>query len=426
MYNRSPRTTSRIWTFRVAEARDLLKLDRPTEIKTKLTRRAMLKTGFLSGAALVAGLDGAAWPDLCPSQEIPGKDLSSVGKQLGTVNFIHEGSAQMDSVLGAELDGRLFTDLSALESQHLLTLTEKFYIRTRASELLPDLANWRLNVDGLVDRHQMLALKEFKTAAKPMGAHVMECAGNVRLARYGMISAANWDGVTLSDILENAKVKSQATRVLIEGFDRYASESATSVPGASWMFTLEELKSAGAFLATEMNGQPLSKDHGAPIRLVVPGWYGCTCIKWVTKMMLVDDTAEATSQMREYAGRTMQDGMPRLASGYRPAVIDQAAMPIRIEKWLLQEKVRYRVVGILWGGTRPVKDLQIRFNPDAEYVRVDNLNQVKNDPWTLWTHNWSPKEPGTYTIRLTVNDPVVQTRRLDSGYYARTVEITEV
>jgi hypothetical protein len=57
---------------------------------------------------------------------------------------------------------------------------------------------------------------------------------------------------------------------------------------------------------------------------------------------------------------------------------------------------------------------------------VDHFNQVKNDPWTLWTHAWSPTVPGTYMIRLAVKEPAVQARRLDSGYYVRTVEITEV
>jgi hypothetical protein len=241
-----------------------------------------------------------------------------------------------------------------------------------------------------------------------------------------MISVGNWAGVRLSEILDNAKVKPEATRVLISGFDHYVATSASSIPGASWVFTLEELKDAGAFLATEMNGEPLTRDHGAPVRLVVPGWYGCTCIKWVDGIKLLEDKAEATSQMQEYAARTLQKSVPRLAREFLPAVIDQAAMPIRVEKWLVNEKIRYRVIGITWGGTRPVKELGIRFNPEEDYVRVDNFNQVKNDPWTLWSHDWSPKAPGTYSIRLAVKDPAVQARKMDSGYYVRSVEITDV
>jgi len=66
------------------------------------------------------------------------------------------------------------------------------------------------------------------------------------------------------------------------------------------------------------------------------------------------------------------------------------------------------------------------FDPEEDYVPVDNFVQTRNDPWTLWTHVWSPKEPGRYSIRLVVKDPAVRTRRLESGYYVRSVEISEV
>jgi len=101
-------------------------------------------------------------------------------------------------------------------------------------------------------------------------------------------------------------------------------------------------------------------------------------------------------------------------------------MPIRVEKWLVKGKLKYRVVGILWGGIVPVNVLEIRFNPEEDYVRVHDFNHANNDPWTLWTHAWSPQAPGTYTIRLRVKEPSVPTRRLDTGYYARSLEIAEV
>jgi DMSO/TMAO reductase YedYZ molybdopterin-dependent catalytic subunit len=391
--------------------------------ETMLTRRSLLKATLLSGGALLADFGGIAWPESHRPQQ---NDPFAGGKRLGTVDFINESPVPLDIPQGAELDGRLFSDLSALEPQDLVTPTERFYIRTRASELLPNPLGWKIAVGGLVERPANLLIADVKKAAKPMGVHVMECAGNVRLTRFGLISAGNWAGVPVSEILENTKPRSTATRVLISGFDNYATVSRTSVPGASWIFSLEQLQAAGAFLATDLNDQPPTKDHGAPVRLVVPGWYGCTCVKWVNEISLVGEEAESTSQMREYAGRTLQKGVPQLAKDYQPAVMDQAAMPIRIEKWNVGGKLKYRVVGIAWGGSQPVKILQIRFNPEEDYVPVDNFHQNRNDPWTLWTHAWSPKAPGTYMIRLSVKEPAIQARRLDSGYYVRTVEIREV
>lgn len=140
----------------------------------------------------------------------------------------------------------------------------------------------------------------------------------------------------------------------------------------------------------------------------------------------MDDAAESTSQMLEYAARTHQNDSPRLAKDFLPARIDHAAMPIRVEKWRVDGKLKYRVVGLLWGGSESIPALAIRFNPEEEYVPVDLLPVPQKTPWTLWSHVWSPLTPGTYTIRLAIKNATRQPKRLDSGYYARSVEITEV
>jgi DMSO/TMAO reductase YedYZ molybdopterin-dependent catalytic subunit len=392
-----------------------------------LTRRDFAKKGAVCGGALLAGFERVAWsfPTILQGLSAAQEPFSG-GKQLGTVDFIDEPSAEMEKTQGTELDGRLYADLSNLSLEDRATPTERFYIRTRASEILPDAKSWRVHVDGHVDKPRFRTIEELRRSTKPLGLHLMECAGNVPQARFGLISVASWAGVPIAEILDNAGANPKASRVLVTGFDQYATKSRTSVPGASWIFTLKELKAAQAFLATEMNDQPLTADHGAPVRLVVPGWYGCTCIKWVERITFVDDGAGPTSQMQEYAGRTHQHGLPALARDFQPATIDPAAMPIRIEKWIVEGKIKYRVVGIAWGGTTPVKSLMIRFNPEEEYVSVARFEQTKSDPWTFWTQAWSPKEPGKYSIRLTIGDPSVRTRRLDTGYYVRTVEISEI
>jgi DMSO/TMAO reductase YedYZ molybdopterin-dependent catalytic subunit len=175
-----------------------------------------------------------------------------------------------------------------------------------------------------------------------------------------------------------------------------------------------------------MNGQPLTPDHGAPVRLIVPGWYGCASIKWVNAISIVDAEAEATSQMKEYAFKTHQRGVPNLAHEFEPAKPDPAAVPIRVEKWIVNNQIKYRVVGIAWGGSQPVGELQIRFNPEEDFVAVENVQHTASDSWTFWTHTWAPRKPDTYILRLRVADPSVRTRRLDMGFYARTVRITDL
>jgi DMSO/TMAO reductase YedYZ molybdopterin-dependent catalytic subunit len=389
----------------------------------RVTRREFVRAGLSTSGVLLAGFDKIMLPATAGARR---EDPFSGGRQLGVVEFHGEGRVQMEAVQGEELDGRLYTDLARVSLQDAVTPTEKFYIRTRASKLLPDIKSWQVRVEGFAEKPRTLALEYLRKAAKLLGLHLMECAGNVPLVRFGMISVASWTGVPLAEILDDAGAKPHAPRVLISGFDEYATKSLTSVAGASWILSLEELRTTKAFLATEMNESPLTSDHGAPVRLVVPGWYGCACIKWVNRIALVKETAAATSQMQEYAGRTHQGGVPALARDFQPATIDAAAMPVRLEKWLVEGKIKYRVVGIAWGGTAPIKSLMIRFNPEEEYVPVESFAQAKSDPWTFWAHAWSPKEPGTYSIRLAIKDSGVPTKRLDSGYYVRTVEILEI
>lgn len=386
-----------------------------------LTRRDFVWKSALASGALLLGVNH---PGLLAATVAEKPQLE--GKLLEQLQFLNEGRVEMDSTFGNELDGRLYTSLSDLSNDSLVTPTDRFYIRSRASQILPRPESWAISLDGLVAAPQKLKIAELQVAAKPLGLHLMECAGNTRAAHFGMISAGEWRGVPISEILSHAKTKSSATQVLVSGFDRYVATSVTSTPGAGWIFPLPEFAKAGAFLATQLNSMPLTRDHGAPIRLVIPNWYGCACIKWIDQISFLGDSAASTSQMLEYATRTHQVGAPSLAKDFLPARIEHAAMPIRVEKWLVDKKIKYRVAGILWGGNGSVQSLGIRFNPEEDFVPVDSLPSPQTAPWTVWSHLWTPRAPGRYTIRLALLQPELHPKRLDSGYYARSVEITDV
>src|SRR5258708_29007286 len=154
-------------------------------LKEKVTRRALVRAGLICGGALLAGFDGLARAKPGLEQE---KGAFASGKLLGLVDFADERPVQLDTAFGAELDGRLYTDLSTLAASDPVTPTAKFYIRTRASGLLPEAKSWQVSVDGLTRQRARLPIADFKGAAKPVGLHLMEFAGNLRPARFGMIS----------------------------------------------------------------------------------------------------------------------------------------------------------------------------------------------------------------------------------------------
>ncbi len=300
------------------------------------TRRRLLSVLCLTGGALACGV-GRAWPDALATG--PGYRFAT-GKRLGTIAFTGEGDPPMGAPFGAELDGRLVTDLVKLPWDGKTVPTKDFYIRTRASRLLDPRKPWQIRLgDG--ESAAALGIDELRHQARSMGVHVMECSGNSKARRFGLLSAADWRGVPLLEVLDRLPKPKQPSRILVSGFDTYVAQSRGSVPGASWLFARDEIERAGAFLATEMSGAPLPADHGAPVRLVVPDWYGCSCIKWVKAIGWVPEDTASTSQMLEYGGRTGQKGNPALARDYAPAAMDPAAMPVRVEQWLVAGRIRY-------------------------------------------------------------------------------------
>jgi DMSO/TMAO reductase YedYZ molybdopterin-dependent catalytic subunit len=332
-------------------------------------------------------------------------------------------------LLGSALDARLFTDLSTLAPDRLIVPNDKFFVRTAYPPTIDGSKPWVIQLGGPGVTSRPLGLDELKPLVRPFGACLIECAGNTNPSNFGLLSTAEWDGVPLAAILDRMQPPKGAARslVLVSGVDDFSRPSQTSVPGASWIFSRDDLDRAGAFLATTMNGAALPKDHGLPVRLIVPGWYGCACIKWVDRIELVAASAPATAQMTEFAQRTHQNGRPALARDFAPAIIDLAAMPIRVEKWIANSRPLYRIVGVMWGGSKPTNALQIRFRPDEPFVPVSDCPMPKTPrTWSLWSHIWRPPSPRRYQIVLRVNDPAIRTRRLDVFFYVREVRIDEV
>ena len=330
-------------------------------------------------------------------------------------------------------DNRLYFDLRTLNQEYLVVPNELFYIRTEQPDgpSLQNAADWQITIDGLVASPVTLHINDLLALAVDQGVALLECSGNGDGGSYfGLMSAAQWGGVPVQQVFDMVNIDAAATRVLIEGNDDHSTPSigGHSDPGASWVFTVDELNAVGAFFATEMNGVPLPPDHGAPVRLFIPGWYGCCNIKWVERITFVDDNVDSTSQMREFASRTHQSGTPSKAIDFIPATLDQTAVPIRVEKWLHNGAIVYRVVGIMWGGYELAGD-RLLFSGDGGVTWQPTVvcpTQKTNRTWTLWETIWTPASSGVTELKMAIDDPNIPTRRLDFGWYDRLVFIDEV
>jgi DMSO/TMAO reductase YedYZ molybdopterin-dependent catalytic subunit len=407
------------------------------------TRRALLGGSLSFAASLALGCSGSprqsagsggggaggggGVADGGTDMDCGAPDPFAGGTLLGTLPFANDGDPVLNTPTGVGYGGREFYDLSALDEQDLVTPNADFYTRTRVPDLLPPTTDWSIAMGGLVAQAKTVPLASLMSLVEPMGTIVLECSGNGAGANFGLLSAAEWSGIPLMKALAMVTMMPSATAVLAYGFDTFDDPPYSQTPGCAWVYTFEQIQTFGAFLATHMNGVPLPIDHGFPVRVLVPGWYGCSCPKWLLGLDFVDDTEPATTQMMLYASRTMQNGTPALAKDYLAASMDQAAMPVRIEKWSVGGVIRYRVVGILWGGYAVTDKLVIHFNTGDPYFPVTVCPpQTTNRTWTLWTYAWTPPAPGDYAITLKVDDPTVPQRRLAEGFYLRTVTIDEV
>jgi DMSO/TMAO reductase YedYZ molybdopterin-dependent catalytic subunit len=461
----------------------------PSEIELALAARAGLtRRGFLLAATATMGAIGAgayAWNRYTQLLDSTGGGsagllqgeplaLTSSGQLLDTdfpdpcaggifLGYVPFRSQEEDSFRtplytnsGGGHGARLCIDLASLFTpEGRLTPADKFFIRTEYPDLLRPPADWKIKIHGLVKKPQQLPLKSLERYCEPKGPVLLECSGNGNVLKFGLLSVAEWAGIPIERVIKIAEPTDKAKAVLIQGFDDDTNlpdhgppYKEHSWPTCSWIFPIEQLVQFGAFLATRMNGQPLPKDHGAPVRLVIPGWYGCSEVKWVNEIKFVDDHAKATWQMVEFSDRTNQDTSrgpqpgffkhpfgPALAKDYKAATIDQTALPVRVEQWKLGGKIVYRIVGITWGGPVRSEKMKIRFRlgmgPNAPASKWAPLEFCKaatsNSQYGIWVHTFTPPKKGRYYIQVRMEDPKINhARRLQRGDYDRGVFIPEV
>lgn len=392
-----------------------------------LSSCASLGAGWFSGCDAVP-IEGNEPPlDASPDAGIRPAPAISLAKAsfIRNIPFVGEGDPEFGVLFNQGLDARKYTDLSTLESGTLDTPTDEFYVRTATPDQLDRSLPWSVRIHGLVERERSLTLDDLTAATRTLGPYLLECSGNSRQAGFGLMSQARWGGIPLLELLNDMPSTDPNARLLVTGFDSHSQASVgnRSQAGASWIFSQEQLAKTGAFLATGMNGSQLPSDHGAPVRLFVPGWYGCCSIKWVTEIEWVADDAPATSQMQEFAARTHQDGVPELARQFAPAEMDTAAMPIAVELWRIDDRELLRIVGITWGGNHAVAALEIRVG-DSPWQLFDCDPSSAGPSFSLWEFVLDSPDPGTYALVLRVPDRSVRTRRLDSEFYLREIKIT--
>src|SRR5215813_294008 len=200
------------------------------------------------------------------------------------------------------------TPLSALLGD--VTPTAVHYRRNHFPYPQIDLATWTLPVGGAVRRPIELTMAGLR--ALPAAEHtvLLECAGHRRTEfqppisgvqwALGALSQATWSGPRLADVLAAAGPTGDAVEVVLHGADRGPFGELPGEHAFSRSIPLAKALHADTILALDMNGEPLPREHGAPVRAIVPGWYAMDSVKWITSIELVTEPFRGPFQELDY------------------------------------------------------------------------------------------------------------------------------
>jgi DMSO/TMAO reductase YedYZ molybdopterin-dependent catalytic subunit len=204
-----------------------------------------------------------------------------------------------------------------------LTPNELFYIRSHFPIPNLDRASYRLRIDGAVRRPLALSYEELRSMRSETRVATLECAGNSRVFlvpqvqgaqwELGAVSNAEWTGVPLRALLERAEVREDACEIVLEGADRGTPKEEPIPPTPiSYVWSLPRAKALRpeVLIAYQMNGRDLPRDHGFPVRAIVPGHYGMASVKWLTGIRAVHEPFHGYWQTSDYAYWAAMDGKP--------------------------------------------------------------------------------------------------------------------
>jgi DMSO/TMAO reductase YedYZ molybdopterin-dependent catalytic subunit len=276
-----------------------------------------------------------------------------------------------------------------------------------------DVAGWRLEIDGLVERPASFSLDDLRSRAAVEVAVTMECAGNGRaLVEPRVVSqpwileavgTARWRGTPLAPLLEEAGVREDAVEVLFTGLDRgvegdEAQAYERSLPVAA-------LLEGEALLAYEVNGVPLPPQHGYPLRLVVPGWYGMTSVKWLERITVLDEPFLGYQMTHSYRVRLEEDepGEPITTIAPRSLMVPPG-VPEFMTRARIVDAGSTEIVGRAWCGESEIAAVEVSTDGGATWAPAElGEGLLGRWAWRAWRFSWTA-EPGEYELCCRARD----------------------
>lgn len=286
-----------------------------------------------------------------------------------------------------------------------------------------DLVSYELPVTGRVHSPLRLSLEDIKTRPAVRMPVIMECGGNGRAHlsprsisapwREEAVGCSEWTGTPLRPILEEAGLLDDAVEVLFTGHDRGIDQGIEHDFERS--LPLEDALREEVFLAYEMNGQPLPPQHGSPLRLVVPDWYGMASVKWLKEISVLSEPFDGVQQAVAYNYRQSEDDPGVPVTRKRPhALMAPPGIPDFLSRKRHLPVGHTLIEGRAWSGFGPIE--RVEFSPDGGQTWHDTVLGQPAGPyaWHPWRHEWDARETGEYELCVRATDSTSRTQPTES------------
>ncbi len=313
-----------------------------------------------------------------------------------------------------------------------ITPNDQFYIRSHFPVPEFDPATWRLKIEGAVNSPLELSLDDLRALPQKTVPATLECAGNGRVFlvpkvkgtqwELGAVGNAEWTGVSLGDVLRKAGVKESAREVVLEGADigtiAEAPKPAGKIHYARSLLLAKALD--GALLALAMNGEPLPPSHGFPLRAIVPGWFGMAAVKWLQRIVVIEQPYNGYYQTVDYGFWARDDSGPRLVPITEMQVKASIARPGINE--VVAAGMTYRVKGAAWTSDAEIVRVELSTDGGKSWSEASLGKERALNCWQLWEWAWqTPAKPGRCILLARATDSRGRTqpleRDLDRGSY---------
>ncbi len=277
--------------------------------------------------------------------------------------------------------------------RHEITPVGLHYLLTHYDIPVVDAGAWRLTVDGLVDRPLELTLDELRAREAVTMPVTMECAGNGRaylephVVSQPWITEAigtmEWTGVPVAALL--AEAGATGGEVVFTGLDRGVEGGVVQ----DYARSLSLADCDGALLAHGCNGEPLPPQHGFPLRLIVPGWYGMTSVKWLTRITVQDEPFEGYQMVTGYRIKRDEDDPGTPVTRIEPrSLITPPGIPDFMTRRRFLPPGPVRLEGRAWSGWAPIERVEVSVDAGATWRDAELGDPPGPAAWAPWGFEW--------------------------------------